>query len=601
MANLAKFFELVHTNRFISTYFDFTSHPFHAGKRKLISNCACSRPFSHRVTTHDCFLHSTMHEQQFIFRVELLTILIRASFEITQPTNHFKPTTSTMNSNVSKYDMRHNPVYQIDCQIAASGKRVSATKRRVGFRFGFSNREAVAKGCTGIDCRGEEHEVNLVWSLTSGKRTVTADGHEVHFSAGRRDTKFETSWSMAGGHIMKLVAYAAPPLFPQPGVLFRQYDLQIDGLSFFETPRIYELGVVDAVRKVTGRSTQRNVNSALPSSHDEGMHWTHQAGNSKEHFTAPMARTTANNDQMLVQREAPSPHVVPQDLVSDPTSFHTIQNHFSAPVANVDQAPTVRYAPAPLHPVVDEFVPVKPIPKEPSFQNVADQILSAYAPAPVAPSYLALANQAYEYEQTHDAPTYSEAPIAQPVTPDSSMSSISYSPQSPNWGTSAAQQAFLVPMTMEPLSLRELEEAQQPEMSPMEKAMKSLVNLTDLMETVETPEQVKAMEKKKAEKSNKSQPLPPTAPEWHLGGHASLSDIKQHSQPKTAKTEVMRIHAFDPAAAQAGMMVLYGATQVPQQQVYSGRAYCGGPPSAAGFGAGVQQVHYGHQQVYAAY
>ena len=501
-----------------------------------------------------------------------------------------------MNSNVSKYDMRHNPVYQIDCQIAASGKRVSATKRRVRFRFGFSNREAVAKGCTGTDCRGEEHEINLVWSLTSGKRTVTADGQEVHFSAGRRDTKFETSWSMAGGHIMKLVAYAAQPLFPQPGVIFRQYDLQIDGLSFFEIPRIYELGVVDAVRKVTGRSTQRNVNFALPSSHDEGKHWTHQAGHSEEHFTAPMARTTAaNNDHMVQRKQAPRPHVVPQDLVSDPTPVHTLQNRFNAPVAMIDQVPTVGYGPEPSHPVVDEFVPVQPIHQEPSFQNVADQILSAYAPAHVAPSY-ALSNQAYGYEQTHDAHTYSEAPAAQPVTPDSSMSSISYSPQSPTWDTSAAQEAF-IPMTMEPLSLRQLEEAQQPEMSPMEKAIKSLVNLSDLMETVATPEHVKTMEKKKSEKSNKSQPLPPTAPEWHLGGHASLSDIKQHSQPKTtAKKEVMRIHAFDPAAAQAGMMVLYGATRVPQQQVYYG-----GTPSAAGFGAGVQQVHYGHQQLYAAY
>jgi hypothetical protein len=113
------------------------------------------------------------------------------------------------------------------------------------------------------------------------------------------------------------------------------------------------------------------------------------------------------------------------------------------------------------------------------------------------------------------------------------------------------------------------------------------------------------MEKKKSEKSNKSKPLPPTAPEWHLGGHASLSDIKQHSQPKTAKKEVMRIHAFDPAAAQAGMIVLYGATQVPQQQqqVPQQQVYYRGIPSAAGFGAGVQQVNYGHQhqQMYAAY
>jgi hypothetical protein len=91
-------------------------------------------------------------------------------------------------------------------------------------------------------------------------------------------------------------------------------------------------------------------------------------------------------------------HVEPQDLVSDPKPVPIMQDHFSASVAMIDQAPTVSHAPAPSHPVVDGFAPVQPNPLEPiSFQNVADQILSAYAPAPVAPSYLALSDQAYGY------------------------------------------------------------------------------------------------------------------------------------------------------------------------------------------------------------
>ena len=132
------------------------------------------------------------------------------------------------------------PIYQVDTQNAASGKRLSATKRRVRWRFGFGNREALSQGMTGVDCRGEEHEVVLVWSLTSGKRLIIADGQEVYFNIGRRmDSKFETSWSMHN-HVFKIVAHAAPPLVEQPG--FRQFDLIIDGMSFHSFPRIFELG-----------------------------------------------------------------------------------------------------------------------------------------------------------------------------------------------------------------------------------------------------------------------------------------------------------------------------------------------------------------------
>jgi hypothetical protein len=62
----------------------------------------------------------------------------------------------------SRYNMARNPPYQVDFQAAASGKMVALTKRRLRWRFGFSNPAAIAKGQTGVDCRGEEHEVSVV-------------------------------------------------------------------------------------------------------------------------------------------------------------------------------------------------------------------------------------------------------------------------------------------------------------------------------------------------------------------------------------------------------------------------------------------------------
>jgi hypothetical protein len=82
--------------------------------------------------------------------------------------------------------------------------------------------------------------VTIVWSVTSGKRQVTMDGREVHFSSSRSGM-LDFSWTARGDHVMKIIAHAAPPLSATPG--FRQYDLLIDGQSFFNMPKVYELGI----------------------------------------------------------------------------------------------------------------------------------------------------------------------------------------------------------------------------------------------------------------------------------------------------------------------------------------------------------------------
>jgi hypothetical protein len=107
-------------------------------------------------------------------------------------------------------------------------------------RFGFGNPEALAAGETGTACRGGEHDITLVWSITSGKRLVLADGQEVHYSSSRSNI-FDFSWTMRGNHVLKIVGNASPPLSPTPG--FRQYDFFIDGQSFFSFPKVYRLGM----------------------------------------------------------------------------------------------------------------------------------------------------------------------------------------------------------------------------------------------------------------------------------------------------------------------------------------------------------------------
>lgn len=107
-------------------------------------------------------------------------------------------------------------------------------------RFGFANPEALANGETGTACRGEEHDVTLVWSITSGKRLLLVDGQEVHYSNSRGNV-FDFSWTMRGNHVLKVVAHASPPLSSQPG--FRQYNFYVNGQSFFTFPKVFRLGL----------------------------------------------------------------------------------------------------------------------------------------------------------------------------------------------------------------------------------------------------------------------------------------------------------------------------------------------------------------------
>jgi len=151
---------------------------------------------------------------------------------------------ATGTQDASKSHVAGSPVYQIDFTAVDSGKRIASTKRRIRWRFGFSNADALAAGETGTNCRGEEHDITLIWSITSGKRLVLADGQEVHYS-NNRSHLFDFSWTMRGNHVLKVIAHANPPA--NASQTFRQYDFFVDGMSFFNMPKVYRLGLIGAV------------------------------------------------------------------------------------------------------------------------------------------------------------------------------------------------------------------------------------------------------------------------------------------------------------------------------------------------------------------
>jgi len=181
---------------------------------------------------------------------------------------------------------RHGPAYQIDRQLTHKGKMIAGTKRRVYWKFGFADRDALSLGDkSSIDCRGQEHEIVFVWSLTSGKQLLLADGHEVHWGKTRSFEKFEKTWKMdgtagggggGGGHEIKVVAHASSPLLfdnnstnatsSSSSKQFKQYDLIVDGISFSDMPQICDLGGSSSSSSSYGAGTSSSMESLTPSS-----------------------------------------------------------------------------------------------------------------------------------------------------------------------------------------------------------------------------------------------------------------------------------------------------------------------------------------------
>jgi hypothetical protein len=256
--------------------------------------------------------------------------------------------------------------------------------------------------------------VTIVWSIASGKRLVLADGQEVHYSM-TRGTKLEFSWTMRGNHVLKVVAHATAQLSSTPG--FRQYDLFIDGQSFFGMPKVYELGIKGPVASEARAPGVRSAHgyggsSGRPhpaiegeprSREEEEIELAKAISASLEESRQHLKRTVESNRATdpnhpaiaaaggdLLDFDGPAPAAPALPLSTNYAPTPPAQPAYDAPFA----APPAAVAPGAMVPVAPQpgapyggyggAVPPQPTPQY-GAAPIAQQQPFAYAPAPVAP------------------------------------------------------------------------------------------------------------------------------------------------------------------------------------------------------------------------
>mmetsp|Transcript_5108 Transcript_5108/g.6405 ORF Transcript_5108/g.6405 Transcript_5108/m.6405 type:complete len:578 (+) Transcript_5108:132-1865(+) len=271
------------------------------------------------------------------------------------------------------------PMYQIDFDVLNCGLRIVTSKRRLRWRFGFPNPEALEQGRQGSACRGQEHDVTVLWSVTSGKRLITADGQEVTQFTDRSGI-LEHSWRMYGNHIVKIVAHASPPLTKRPG--FRQYQLYIDGRPFTKLPKVYELG-----QWGPGMPMPQMAPVGYAPHGQNGQHMTEE--DIQNRIRKMMGQTSMNGPPPSVSMPTPAPPPMPAPAAS--YAFPSGPNPYPAPAPPPAPAghpfdPTPVPAPAAPAPAPvplstsTELVPVGFVPCPVIDENEEDEVLQQIFP-----------------------------------------------------------------------------------------------------------------------------------------------------------------------------------------------------------------------------
>lgn len=328
-------------------------------------------------------------------------------------------------------------VYQIDFNAVAAGKRVTSTKRKIRWRFGFANQKALADGLTGTDCRGEEHDVTIVWSITSGKRQIMMDGREVHYSTNRAGV-LDHSWQTKGNHVIKVTCHAAPPMSAMPG--FRQYDLSLDGQSFFTMPKVFQVGIQGAVPNSgmsggyrnnyssPGRTPSRNLKGDVPltreqedadlrraieASINESRAHLGETTNGTRNNPAAAPYANGNHQADLLGFAAPAPQQAAP--VPPPSDARSVASYFSAPTTygqGFQSPPPPTYStPATAGPGNTSGA-IVPAVAPPGYYQAPPPAPPAYA-SPPPPAYASPPPPAYASPPAPVAPTYANPPPQQ--------------------------------------------------------------------------------------------------------------------------------------------------------------------------------------------
>lgn len=420
----------------------------------------------------------------------------------------------------------------------------------------------------------------MVWSLTSGKRQITMDGQEVHYASSRAGI-VDFSWTMRGNHILKVVAHANPPLSATPS--FRQYDFFVDGQSFFDMPKVYELGLRgapqaqsrvpgnsfsygDTARRAPQSNEDADLQRAIQESLAESRRHLQHVKRSDDSYSA--SGTSAGPDYLA---HAPSPQepAPRMDLLGfgsptsqEPTALVPVAPQYAAPAPAYGQppAPAYGYSPAPPPALTYEPAPVY-APAAPAYTQApvyaAPSTPHTVAAAPqyqqfpsgqlLSPGVTSTASAPPSYGFPVQQPMYSEDdPFApKPPTQNELLTSVlglyGNQPTSPSTPGAPPQPNFQSPQT--PLStngqvnltmnapLTITNEEEDAPKTAFDKALSSLVNFDDISAPADKDIQ-EAMRKKQEEqtrKSNKSKALPPAANNM-VGSGATLAQISQVKQ-----------------------------------------------------------------------
>jgi hypothetical protein len=460
-------------------------------------------------------------------------------------------------------------------------------------RWGFASNEALSQGQTGIACRGEEHDVTMVWSLTSGKRQITVDGQEVHYSSNRAGI-VDFSWTMRGNHILKVVAHANPPLSATPN--FRQYDFFVDGQSFFDMPKVYELGLRgapqaqsrvpgisfsygDATRGSPLSNDDPDLQRAIQESLAESRRHLQNVNRSDDNYS--VSGTSAGPDYLAhaPSREESAPRMDLLDFGSptphEPAALVPAAPQYAAPAPAYGQpAPAYGYSPAP-----PPALPPAPLPA------LTYEQAPAYAPAPpmyTAPSTPHSVAAPPQYQlfpsgqllspgvtSAASAPPSYGFPVQQPVfaqddpfapkppTQNELLTSVlglyGSQPTSPTTPGAPPQPNFQSPQTPTSTSNGQINltmnapltitnEQEDAPKSAFDKALSTLVNFDDISAPADKDIQ-EAMRKKQEEqtrKGSKSKALPPAANNM-VGSGATLAQI---SQVKQVRIQLCRLQSM---------------------------------------------------------
>mmetsp|Transcript_21039 Transcript_21039/g.38029 ORF Transcript_21039/g.38029 Transcript_21039/m.38029 type:complete len:580 (+) Transcript_21039:221-1960(+) len=186
--------------------------------------------------------------------------------------------------------------YQVDFTAESKGRHLDSTKRKLTWKFGFAHPPAVfphlydanemyigditnntntsmvvpypTNPKKGVECRGREHELILTWSILTGKAHIYVDSKEIFRQEPAADSIFSSFTSsfhrgfdlpnpkFNGRHRIDIRCYARTPMgaknmvVDDQGGRFRQYDLTVDGLSYFSMPAVFELGTENMWNKV---------------------------------------------------------------------------------------------------------------------------------------------------------------------------------------------------------------------------------------------------------------------------------------------------------------------------------------------------------------